>query len=69
MRTIFIISPRLNKLSGPYSDHMQDETLSTQRKAYVPGKCLTCYAKCPLVHTDGHGRRWYRPDHVDAAKT
>ena len=28
---------------------MQDETLSTQRKAYVPGKCLSCYTKCPLT--------------------
>ena len=28
---------------------MQDETLSTQRKAYVPGKSLSCYTKCPLT--------------------
>ena len=28
---------------------MQDETLSTQRKAYVPGKCLSCYTMCPLT--------------------
>ena len=31
---------------------MQDETLSTQRKVYVPGKCLSCYTKCPLTLTD-----------------
>ena len=47
---------------------MQEETSSIQRKAYEPGKTTFMLHKVPTNRPLSR-RRWYRPDHVDAAKT